>query len=66
MMLVAGTGGRTPGPARPLSLALTGPNDQRRKPADNRPKLYQQKDHKLDPPFQLRVEGPDWVPGFPV
>ena len=51
-------------PARRLSPALTGPNDQRRKPADNGPELYQQKDHKLDPPFQLRVEGPGLFPGL--
>jgi len=64
MMLVARPGRRVPGPARRLSRALTGPNDQRRKPASNRPDLYQQKDHKLDPPFQLRVEGPDLVSGL--
>ena len=65
MMLVAGTGG-LPDPRSTLAPALTGPNDQRRKPACNRPDLYQQEDHKLDPPFQLRVEGPDSAPGFPV
>ena len=58
------TAGNGP-PARRLSPALTGPNDQRRKPADNGPELYQQKDHKLDPPFQLRVEGPDPIRAFP-
>ena len=54
----------SPAPARRLSPALTGPNDQRRKPASNGPDLYQQEDHELDPPFQLRVEGPDLRSGL--
>jgi hypothetical protein len=64
MMLIAGPAA-VPIPPRRLPLALTGPNDQRRDPTDERQPNYQQKDHKASS-FPLPVKARAVYPGFPV
>jgi len=50
----SGTDVRSPIPPRRLPLALTGPYDQRREPANKRKPDHQHKDHRSS--FLLQVE----------
>lgn len=57
-----GTGDSVADPATALASALTGPNDQRRDPANERQPNYQHKDHKIL--LSASSEGPGRYPGL--